>query len=238
VTAVLVQITDCHVVRGPGGEAAAAALEQVVAGIVALPIPPAAVLLSGDIVHEGDADDYAFVHELLSPVTSPVYAIPGNHDDPALVHGAFGNPGEAEVAGLRMVLCDTHVAGTDAGHLDLDALAARLAGDERPTLVAMHHPPLRTGIPAIDALALPMDERTGLAELLAASPQVVRVVCGHVHRITFETLGGCGVFTCPATWEQLEPGPEFGSLAFVERGRAFAIHTWIDGVLVTQIQPV
>lgn len=232
----LVQITDSHVVRG--SEASAAALREVVAGIVALPIPPAAVLLSGDVVHEGDAEDYAFVRELLAPLVSPVHAIPGNHDDPALVYEAFGDPGEVEVAGLRLLLCDTHLPGTDAGHLDVDALAARLAGDARPTVVAMHHPPLRTGIAAIDDLALPMADRLALAELLAASPQVERVVCGHVHRITFETLGGCGVFTCPATWEQIEPGPGLGSLAFVERGRAFAIHTFIDGVFVTQIQPV
>lgn len=232
----LVQITDCHVTRA--GAASIEALEQVVAGIVALPIAPAAVLISGDIVHEGTREDYALVQELLEPLTSPIYAIPGNHDDPALVHEAFGDPGEVEVAGARLVLCNTHRPGTDAGSIDLDALAARLEGDDRPTVVAMHHPPLRTGIPAIDDLALPLEERVALAELLAASPQVALVVCGHVHRTTFETLSGCGVFTCPATWEQIEPAAEFGQLAFVERGRAFAIHTWLHGRFVTQLQPV
>ena len=74
--------------------------------------------------------------------------------------------------------------------------------------------------------------------LLAASPQVKAVVCGHVHRITFETLGGCGVFTGPATFEQIEPGSSPGTLAFVPRGRAFAIHTYVAGALVSQIQAV
>ena len=232
----LVQITDSHVTRED--TASVAALREVVAGIRALPLTPAAVLFSGDITHEGDASDYAFVRELLEPIEAPVYAIPGNHDDPALVYEAFGRPGEAEVAGFRLLLCDTHLPGTDAGSIDLDDLAGRLAGDERPTVVAMHHPPLRTGIPQIDEFALPAAERAALAELLAASPQVLRVLCGHVHRITFETLGGCGIFTGPAAYQQIEPGPELGTLAFVERGRAYAIHTYVGGALVSQIQPV
>lgn len=232
----LVQITDSHVTRSDA--AAIAALEEVVAGIAALPLPPAAVLHSGDITHEGAREDYALVRELLAPLGSPIFAIPGNHDDPGLVYEAFGEPGEAEVAGFRLLLCDTHLAGTDAGSIDVDDLAARLEGDERPTVVAMHHPPLRTGIQAIDDLALPLEERVALGELLAASPQVLRVVCGHVHRITFETLGGCGIFTGPATYQQIEPGRQLGQLAFVERGRAYAIHTYVGGALVSQIQPV
>jgi 3',5'-cyclic-AMP phosphodiesterase len=236
--AVLVQISDCHVVAGPEGEPAAAALREVVAAVAALPIAPEAVLVSGDVVHEGGPDDYAFARDLLAPLPAPVYAIPGNHDDPALVRETFGDPGEVSLGGLRIVLCDTVVPGLVAGRLDVAALADRLAGDDRPTIVAMHHPPLLTGIAALDAIVLPAEDREGLEALLARSPQVVRVICGHVHRVTFETLGGCGVFTGPASWQQIEPGDEPGALSFVDRGRAFAIHTWLNGALVTQLQPV
>ena len=232
----LVQISDCHVTRED--EAAITALKDTIAGIAALPVAPAALLVSGDIVHERGPSDYELVRDLLATLGVPVYAIPGNHDNPALVYEAFGKPGDAEVSGLRLVLCDTHLPGTDGGSLDVDDLARRLAGDDRPTIVAMHHPPLRTGIPVLDRIVLPATERTALGELLAASPQVLRVVCGHVHRLTFETLGGCGVFTCPATHLQIEPvrGPE--PFAWVPRGRGFAMHSWLGGALVTQVQPV
>ncbi len=233
--AFLVQISDPHVVAGPDGDAAAAALTQVVDAIGALPVPPTAVLLSGDLVHDGAPGSYARVQELLAPLTAPVHVIPGNHDSPAL-HDAFPRQDAVDVGDLRLVLADTSQPGTDAGRLDVDALAAALV-DDRPTVVAMHHPPLRTGIRAIDDFGLSDADRAGLAALLERSPQVQRVLCGHVHRITFETLGGVGVFTCPATFEQAEPAPT-GGLAFVERGRALAIHTWMGGAFVTQIQPV
>jgi 3',5'-cyclic AMP phosphodiesterase CpdA len=233
-SAVLVQLSDPHVVAGPAGDAAAAALAQVVAAVTALPVPPAAVLVSGDLAHDGLPESYARVRELLEPLPCPVHVIPGNHDDPAALAEAFPGDDEAMVGELRLLLVDTHLPGSDAGRLDLGALEARL--DDRPTLIAMHHPPLRTGIKAIDDLGLTQADRDGLEALLARSPQVELVLCGHVHRITFETLAGVGVFTAPATWLQAEPAG--GSIAWVERGRGYAIHTYLDGALVTQIQPV
>jgi Icc protein len=234
VPAFLVQISDSHLRAGPDGDAAAAALEQVVAAICALPITPTAVLFSGDLTDDGAPESYARVRELIAPLPSPVHVLAGNHDDPAALQAVFGSDDEFAVGDLRLLCANTQQPGTDAGRLDVDGLAARL--DDRPTVIAMHHPPLRTGIPAIDALGLPVAARAALGELLARSPQVQRVVCGHVHRVTFETLGGVGVFTCPATWEQAEPGPT-GGLAFVERS-AYAIHTWAAGRFVTQIQAV
>lgn len=228
--AFLVQITDPHVVAGPDGDASAAALAQVVDAIRALPIPPTAVLLSGDLTHDGAPASYARVKELLASLPAPVHVIAGNHDSEAM-WDVFPREDAVDVGDLRLVLLDTSQPGTDAGRLRLPVL------DDRPTVIAMHHPPLRSGIKAIDDLGLSDGDRAALASLLARSPQVLRVVCGHVHRTTFETLAGVGVFTCPATFQQAEPTASRG-LAFVERGRAFAIHTWLNDVFVTQLQPV
>src|SRR6185295_5443774 len=49
-------------------------------------------------------------------------------------------------------------AGTDGGALDGDRLAwvaDRLAEDPAPTILAMHHPPVDTGILAMDEIGLP-----------------------------------------------------------------------------------
>ena len=230
---ILIQITDPHVVAGPEGDAAAAALTEVVDAIVALPLPPTAVLVSGDLAHDGAPASYARVKVLLAPLPAPVHVIAGNHDSPA-IWDAFPREDAADVGGVRLVLLDTSIPGMDAGRLRLPEL------EDRPTVIAMHHPPLRSGIKAIDDLGLSDGDREALTDLLARSPQVLRVLCGHVHRTTFETLGGVGVFTCPATFEQAEPSNSSHppGLAFVERGRAFAIHTWMNGVFVTQLQPV
>jgi 3',5'-cyclic-AMP phosphodiesterase len=233
---VLVQLTDCHVVSGPDGDEAAAALAEVVAAIRALPVAPAAVLVSGDLTHDGRPESYARVRELLAPLGGGLHVIPGNHDDRDALLDAFGPQDDAQAGPFRLLLVDTTIPGRGGGQVDVEALEARL--DERETIVAMHHPPLRTGIKLIDDIGLRASDRPALEAMLARNPQVRRLVCGHVHRVTFETLGGCGVFTCPATHQQIEPGPERGSYAFVSRGRGFAIHTLLDGALVSQVQPV
>ena len=232
----LVQLSDPHVVAGAEGDDAAAALAHAVAEVMRLPLPPQAVLVSGDLVHDGAPASYARVKDLLAPLQMPVHVIPGNHDEPAALRDAFGTADEATVGDLRLLLSSTHVPGSDGGHLDVEALAERL--DDRPTILAMHHPPLRTGVPAIDDIGLATADREALAALLARSPQVLRVVCGHVHRTTFETLGGCGVFTCPSTYLQVEPGADPGTIAFVPRGRGFGIHSTLGGSLVSQTQPI
>ena len=63
----------------------------------------------------------------------------------------------------------------------------------------MHHPPLDIGLPGWTRSACRARDRDALAELLRRSPQVKRVVAGHVHRVISATLGGCGVVTCAST---------------------------------------
>jgi Calcineurin-like phosphoesterase len=103
------------------------------------------------------------VRELLAPLQTPVYVLPGNHDDRRALHRNFGVPGAdgepaqyaVDLGPLRLVVLDTTRPGEDAGALDAELLGwldAELAtSPELPTLLAMHHPPFVTGVPACDA---------------------------------------------------------------------------------------
>ena len=134
-----------------------------------LPVTPDAVLVSGDLVTDPGAREYERVRELLSPLPMPVHVLAGNHDDPdALreyfpVDGPSASPGgpyeyAAEIGELRLIACDTRRPGLEEGELGAERrawLEAQLeAGPPAPTIVAMHHPPLRTGNRAFDAIGL------------------------------------------------------------------------------------
>jgi Icc protein len=175
----------------------------------------------------------------------------GNHDDRAALRGAFpvDGPGGAlyqyvtRCGPLRMVGCDTTQPGRDDGAFGDDRLAwleARLAEDrDTPTLVAMHHLPVPTGIPAMDAFGLPKADRAALGELIAAHRQVRRIVTGHVHRAVVGALGGCAVFACPGT--HLEVALDLREptrLRIVPAPPAFAVHVALGGELVSHVQLV
>jgi Icc protein len=250
---VLAQLSDPHIDVGPGDTGSAEALAAAVEAVLALDRPPDAVLVSGDLSNRSDARSYERVRELLAPLEMPVHVLPGNHDDREALRAWFTDD---DVAGLhqdpfqytvvcgelRLVVCDTTVPGRDDGRLDagsLQWLEGELGADSSaPTIVAMHHAPLLTGIGAMDALGLPAADRDALGALLARYPAVRRVVAGHVHRGCFGVLGGCAVFACPSTHLQvkLDPGPE---LVLELAPPAFALHSVLaGGEVVTLVQPV
>jgi 3',5'-cyclic-AMP phosphodiesterase len=227
----LAQLSDPHVDDGDPG--AAAALARAVQALLDLRPAPDAVLVSGDLAEHASPTEYERVRELLAPLPMPVAAIPGNHDDPEAVE----HPREMAVAGYRLLLCDTRRDGRDDGRFDVERLGALL--DDRPTIVAMHHPPLLMGIPAWDAIGLPDADRAAVGEIVAGHPQVRRIVSGHVHRAALGSVGGCPVFTCPSTW--IQGLLDFGHpdvLALVPEPPAFAMHVVVAGELTSHVQPV
>jgi Icc protein len=251
--ALLAQLSDPHLRVGAGDRQAAQALAAAVRAVLALRPAPDAVVVTGDIANSATAAEYERARELLAPLSMPVHVLAGNHDDRDALRELFGPPGvqgeagaplqyTARVAELRLVVCDTTRPGYDDGALDggrLEWLEAQLAAEPAaPTVIAMHHPPIAIGLPALDAIALAHSDRLAVAELLSRDPHVSRVIAGHVHRTAFGTVGGCAVVACTSCHEQalLEIGaPE---LVFVHEPPAFAVHVAVDGGVVSHIQPV
>jgi Icc protein len=187
---------------------------------------------------------------------APVHVLRGNHDDPVLIHKMFAlsaEPGDGdyryaiEVGGLRVVVCDSAVEGSDGGGFGPERLAwleSILDQDvERPTIVAMHHPPIDIGIDALDVIRIPDADAEPLASSLAQRSQVRRLICGHVHRGAVGTLGPTSVFTCPsnhlAAELEIRAGGSPDDLELVLEPPAFAVHALLEGGrLVSHVQPI
>ena len=78
---ILAQLSDPHVLVGPGDRGSAESLAAGVAAVLALRPRPDAVLVSGDLADTASAAEYERVRELLAPLPMPVHVLPGNHDD-------------------------------------------------------------------------------------------------------------------------------------------------------------
>ena len=58
----------------------------------------------------------------------------------------------------------------------------------RFAIVMLHHPPVKSGIPSMDALGLQSPESFGA--IIERNGNVERVICGHVHRTMFLSWNG------------------------------------------------
>lgn len=126
------------------------------------------------------------------------------------------------------------------GAEQLEWLAETLAADRcTPTIVAMHHPPFLTGMPALDEIGLPDADRRALAAVLDRAPNLARLVAGHVHLAAFGTLGRHEVMTCPSTW-RLRAVLDLGSdeLRFTPGPAGLVLHVLVDGSLISHVLPL
>jgi Icc protein len=199
---------------------------------------PDVVLVSGDLAEHGAPEEYARVRELLAPLGAPVLALPGNHDDTAALREAF--PATTHEEGpIRVLTLDSRRPGRDDGALGAEQLA-RLdadlaAGDGRPAIVALHHPPIATGMPFLDGIGLDSGDCAALGGI-AARHRVSRVVAGHVHMTAHGLLGATPVLTCPSTW-RLRARLRLGAPGYeIEDAPAgFALHVLAHGGLTSHV---
>jgi 3',5'-cyclic-AMP phosphodiesterase len=247
---VLVQLSDPHIGADWGYGDPVAKLAAAVACIRAVQPSPDAVLVSGDLAEHGADAEYEQIRAQLACIGAPVHVLAGNHDDRRILRRQFGLAGAedepvqyaVDLGPLLLVALDSTVPGEADGQLDAERLAwleATLdAARGMPTVVAMHHPPFVTGIPAMDAIGLPASDRRALGEVVGRHPQVLRIVAGHVHRSITAVLAGRPVVTVPSTYVQARLDFRSPELAFADEPAGFAVHGLLGGELVSHVQPV
>lgn len=241
---ILCQISDLHI-KAQGKKSyrvvdTAASLQRCVEQVNRLPQRPNAVVVTGDLVDFGRADEYAVLRTLLAPLTMPYYLLPGNHDERAALRAAFPDHlylqqgGERieyviETHALRIVALDTVVPHASRGGLAAPSLAwleCTLSGQpQRPTVIVMHHPPFRTGIGHMDDIGLA--DAHLLEQVVRRHPQVERVLCGHLHRPIHARFGGTIASTCPGVSHQVVLDLDAQAASqFVLEPPAFQLHRW------------
>jgi 3',5'-cyclic-AMP phosphodiesterase len=185
------------------------------------PVPPAFVVVTGDLTHNGTEQQTALARDTLDHLDMPYFALPGGHDDAAIFARTFADRGWLDPASgdIRYVM-DDHavqlvVADTTAkeGHMPTfgpercDWLDQRLSdAADKPTLLAIHHPPFQCRIPArayCDDFG--MSWAQGLKEVVSGHSHIKTVICGHVHRTTHVRWAGTMASIGPSPTVQTDP---------------------------------
>lgn len=245
----IAQISDLHVdVQGQpifGRIDTASRLTRCIQQIAGLPVQPDLIVASGDLVNRGTVEEYRVLRERLTPLSMPLYLMPGNHDERTALlttfpeHAYFPAQGtlhySVDVEDLRLIMLDTVVPGEDGGRLDaaqLDWLDKSIAG--RPCIIFMHHPPFATGVRYMDEIALNAADAARLAEIVSRHRFVQRISCGHVHRAVSCVWNGTVAGVCPSSAFQynVELRPD-GQPSATDEQPAYQLHYWNGGVLAT-----
>ncbi|MFN6970380.1 MAG: metallophosphoesterase [Rheinheimera sp.] len=212
----LLQLTDCHLLADPDGEYQQIKPYQQLATLVRALNPQHfdALLLTGDLTQDHSLASYQLLADLFKTWPTPVFYVPGNHDEPSFMAKAFAEPPfvaatELQASGWTWLLLNTK-GPTPAGEFGLAKqrqLAAALQNSGSSVWLFCHHHPLPIGA-AIDRHALQHPD--SLLAILTAQPQVKGLAHGHCH-YAYQTqhTSGLRIVGCPATSVQFTLSPEW-----------------------------
>ncbi|NNJ80468.1 MAG: hypothetical protein HKP19_14565 [Xanthomonadales bacterium] len=250
----LVQITDTHIVeRGTllyGMADTARHLAESVIQINAMRPRPDAVLITGDLVEHPGPVTYSHFRDLIEPLEIPVYLMPGNHDDPGIMCKYFCDTGQFPAGGphyqyaiedfpIRVLMLNSHFDNSELpffGPRRLEWLERTLSESDKPTLIAIHHPPMKTGIEFIDMVGETWFQEIG--RVIERHPQVLKIICGHGHLDLNGQLGRVPVQMVGSIAHQLIAGRvDDVAPSFLNAPVPPMLHHWMDGDLVSGYYP-
>lgn len=210
----IVQITDTHLCDDAPQRMED--LENCIRAINKLEVPADLVVHTGDITHNGLAQEYHSARQLLDQLDAPYFVMPGNRDNRAQLLNEFndkrfGLPAQGWVQysiedySVRLIMVDTVSNNTNKGVLcdqRLQHLEKMLSADiTKPVALFLHHPPYEAqGIP--DPFQYEnWNNVKGLDTLLAEYKNICGVYCGHVHRYIDGSIAGinASAITCLAS---------------------------------------
>lgn len=169
-------------------------------------------VVTGDLADTGEMAEYRDLERFGLGRWNDLRVLPGNHDRAdVLAQSLTGKdrhwPESMSVAGFRLVLLDTSVAGSDRGRVGGDVLKwldAQCRECAEPILLFMHHQPGPTFVPSTDTIGL--EDASAFADLLARQRgRIAHIFFGHCHMPISGSLAGVGFTGLPATAHQQYP---------------------------------
>ena len=182
---------------------------------------PDAVMHTGDITHNGVAEEYNIAKQQLDELKAPYFVMPGNKDKrPALID-AFADEqtihqGDEFIQyavdhfAVRLIVLDTLSGNSNKGllgNVGFKHLKAMLEAEPlKPTAVFMHHTPFEVAAIPDPFQFEDWQEVDKLRALFSVHRQISGIYCGHIHRSIEGRLGDLNVSAIACTAADLRKG--------------------------------
>lgn len=248
----LVQITDPHLFADVEGQLlgvnTAKSLNAVLDTFRAVQYPADFMLATGDISQDYSPESYRSFVRAISPLNLPCHFLPGNHDDPRIMHLHMQGPkvhGHKRIlAGKwQIIMLDSTVRGKPGGFLAPAELAlideAVAAFPEHYTLLVMHHNPVLANCTWLDQHCLANGE--AFLAHISQYAQVRGVLWGHIHQqldIDYPRAGApLHLMATPSTCIQFKPQSHYFALDIQQPGYRL-LELRPDGSMLTNVYRV
>mgnify|MGYP000032081449 CR=1 FL=1 len=198
------------------------------------------LVFTGDLSQDHSEASYRHFADLveLANLKVPVYFLPGNHDDEALLNKYLTppcfHPGKVIEHRDWQVCLLSSKGSTPAGYISEESLLQlkEAVDRDKAQLIFMHHHPVAVGY-FIDRHGL-----TNAGEFWQLTGQLLSikaVACGHVHRgltlLPENSDAPLAVYTCPATSIQFDPACD--TVSALAQGPGYRLFTLNEGGTIT-----
>jgi len=213
----IVHLTDLHWHANPEyqlmGVNTRQSLHSVLKDIQSDSPPPDLILITGDLAQDESAESYQQLQTLFNALKIPVYVLPGNHDNPALMQEFLNTDWistqqQILLNSWQIVMLDSSVANSDGGKLEnaqLQSLEQYLTQYPKlHALICVHHQPVPVGTQWLDTMTIENGKQ--FMALLQRYPQAKIVLWGHVHQDYSCQQGHLQLLASPASCRQFLPG--------------------------------
>ncbi len=211
----LIQITDTHIHDLPTTEFYQGRPDQSLQRIVrhAKHCAPDidAVIVTGDLTHDGGAQACQHLQTLLADFDCPVYVTLGNHDVGTtirqhLLNQQISQPTSVTIGHWQLLFADSHVDHQVSGWVDparLDEINQHLLHSPQPAMLFTHHPPVNIQCQWLDRIGL--DNGDVLVQQLLPFKQLKAIVFGHIHQAFSANIEHLQLLGTPSSCIQFKP---------------------------------
>ena len=206
-TKTFIQITDSHIdddklVMGVDSQANLGAIVSVISQK-----NYDALLISGDLAHNGTLESYQILQKILDPIETEIYVLPGNHDDLSNLSQVFNKSYLCNftIDCWEVITIDSVQAGKVSGRLSdeqLYSLSQEIRSSSAKYIVlCLHHPPVSMQSDWDDEMSLENPE--DLFAVIDQYDNIKAVMWGHAHQSTVFNRNGVKLFSCPVSYTHL-----------------------------------
>ena len=210
----LIQISDCHIddlVESMGVDTHAN-LTSVISVVAKHNCD--ALLITGDLTHNGTLNSYQLLQKMLIPIKSDIVVLSGNHDQIDNLNQVFSKQlaSKFSLGDWEIIIIDSTQASKTSGYVSkqaLDQLDQDLQDSKaKYNIIALHHPIVSMQSNWDDSLSL--ENADELFNVMNKYPKIKAVLWGHAHQASEFNNNDVVLISCPSTALQFDNETRIG----------------------------